>query len=203
MTTYFLCISCYLPVHSQTVQISVQQWPPPGTVTKDTIYYGAARPLKWSDFTGNIRQNSPSAALSFTGFSYDATTLTKNDTAHVLVYLQIYFVRSGSWFRPEDANAYTLSHEQIHFDIARLAAEIFRDSLLATPFSYQYYGTEINFLFLNCWRKMNQLQSDFDDQTLHGTNRAIEALWEKKISAKLPSDSDQGLPHDESPHPRR
>jgi hypothetical protein len=172
-------------VHGQVLLVHVREFPPPGTLTADTLYYARDRPLRWSDFLGRPRPGSPSAALSFTGFSYDASSVQKADTILVTLYLQVYFDRDGSWVRTDDKNAYALSHEQLHFDIAKVAEQGFRDSVLSKRFSPQYYPIEIHFLYWDCWRKMNQMQQEFDAETRHGQDRLKEAEWEKRINHQL------------------
>lgn len=185
-----LCISCDLTASAQVIRVTVTDSPPPGTLTSDTVYYGKDRPLRWSDFTGRVREQSNSSALSFSGFSYDADVSVKPDTIHIHLYLQTYFVRSGSWVRPGEAGAYALSHEQIHFQIARLAAIGFRDAVRTDTLTVDYYPMEIKMLFLSYWRKMGAMQDAFDEETRHGMDHAAEATWQKKIVRKLLSDSD-------------
>lgn len=178
-------------MHAQEVYVHISYIPPPGTLSADTLYYSYSRKLKWSDFKGTPRQASNSAALSFTGFSYDATTIKKRDTVIVNLSMQVYFDREGSWVRRGGQNSYALSHEQLHFDIAKLAALAFRDSLLSTNFSFEYYPIEIHMLYWDCWRNMNVMQDAFDTQTRHGMDHGAEAAWEKRINRALLSGLDQ------------
>jgi hypothetical protein len=196
IAVWLLCITCSSEVPAQVVKVITCEYPLPGTVTKDTVYYSPLHKLQWSDFTGSIRTESSSAALSFPGFSYDASGIKKGDTVFVTVFLQVYFVKSGSWVRKEAVNSYSLSHEQLHFDIAKLAEEEFKDSLVLKSFSPEYYPIEIHFLFWDYWRKMNEMQEQFDNETHHGINHAAETLWQNKIRILL-SGSGQGSRHDE------
>jgi hypothetical protein len=141
--------------------------------------------LQWTDFTGKVRAESPSAALSFTGFSYTATARTQPDTIFLKIYLQVYFVKDGSWVRPGGNSIYALSHEQLHFDIAKLAEEQFKDSLKFTTFDPEYYPIDIHFLYWKIWGKMNDMQEKFDQETDHGSNHTMQARWEKKIRNAL------------------
>jgi hypothetical protein len=187
-----LFITLTMPVNGQPVHVDIREWPPPGTLTADTLYYSFRRPLQWSDFLGTPRPGSPSAALSFTGFSYDAAVLQRSDSIVVTLYLQVYFDRIGSWVRPGERNNYALSHEQLHFDIAKVAEEGFIDSVLTRQFSPTYYGIEIHFLYWDIWRKMNDMQQQFDADTRHGGDHLREQQWEQKIRRLLPSNSDPG-----------
>src|SRR5690625_3642114 len=83
------------------VKITFVDFPKPGTTTEDTVYYSPERKLKWVDFTGKIRRQSSFAALSFTGFSYDAAVREFKDTVWVKIYLQTYFVKPASCVRSD------------------------------------------------------------------------------------------------------
>lgn len=192
--TYLLCIMCYSTVESQPVIVKVSEFPPPGTVTQDTVYYSGNRKLTWDDFKGKVRLGSLSIANTFTGFSYNATALHKHDTFHLHVYLQIYFDRRGSWVRQNQKTDYALSHEQLHFDIVKLIANQFRDTLLRSKFSPTYYDSEIYFLYWDYWRKMTDMEQQFDSETNHGINRMAETIWQDKIRKALLSDSNQDSP---------
>ncbi len=186
----FLSISCWQTVNGQVVNVTTEEYPPPGTITKDTLYYSGARKLQWQDFTGSLTPGSFSAAETMPGFSYDAASIKKGDTIFVRVYLQVYFVRNESWVLAGEGNDYALSHEQIHFDIAKIAEEQFNDSLLKKSFSAEYYPIEIHFLYWDFWRKMTDWEQQFDTETHHGMDRAKEALWAEKVRKSLLSGSD-------------
>ena len=171
-------------VKSQTVIINVTQQPPPGTVTGDTVYYSLQRKLSWDDFRGKVYSSSSFEANTFTGFSYNSAVLEKKDTLFVHIFLQIYFDRKGSWVRPGSRNAYALSHEQLHFDIAKLVADQFRDTLLSGTFSKDH-ESEIYALYWDYWRKLTKMELQFDEETKHGRNHAAEAVWERKIGKAL------------------
>lgn len=192
-----LCISCWQDVYSQVVKVIAEELPIPGTVTADTVYYSAQRKLTWSDFTGTITPGSAAAAETMPGFSYSATASQKKDTILVHIYLQVYFVRNESWVLPGNEDAYTLSHEQIHFDITKVAENEFKDSLLARSFSPQYYPIEIHYLYWDMWRKMTAWEERFDKNTSHGMNHDTESIWAEKVRKALLSGSGLGLPHDE------
>lgn len=182
---YIVCIICYSPVQSQVVAVKVSEYPLPGTVTEDTVYYSSSRKLDWNDFKGRIRDSSPSIANTYTGFRYNATAFKKNDSISVHLILQIYFDRRGSWVRQNLKSDYALSHEQLHFDIAKLIADQFRDTLLRSQFSPDYYDSEIYLLFWDYWRKMTDMEQQFDAETNHGINRNSETRWQEKIRKQL------------------
>lgn len=169
----------------QVVKIVTEEFPPQGTVTKDTVYYSKTRKLQWSDFTAKDRAESTMAAVSFTGFSYNASFLEKQDTTFIHIYLQVYFDRNGSWVRQGDKSSYALAHEQLHFDIAKLMEEQFKDSLHLKTFDPEYYAIEIHWLYWDYWRKMNRIQKKYDTETRNGRNQGKQAQWMDKIKKAL------------------
>lgn len=191
LVTGLLCIICDGQATAQVVKVFAGEDSAPA-VSEDTVYYRADRPLQWPDFTGKAQPESTASALSFTGFGYNAIVREDKDTVWVHLWLQTYFVRSGSWVRPGQANSHALSHEQLHFDIAKIAELAFRDTVTRVTFSPDYYPAEIKILFLDFWRRMNHMQETFDRDTGHGTNQAAEAAWKKKIFRILLSDSGPG-----------
>ncbi|MGH2644100.1 MAG: hypothetical protein ACRDE2_09140, partial [Chitinophagaceae bacterium] len=166
-----------------------KEFPLPGTVTEDTVYYSSFRKLTWADFTGTKTPGSFSAAETLPGFSYNAIVIQKKDTVFIHVFLETYFVRNESWVEPGAENDYALSHEQIHFDIAKIAEKQFGDSLKKRVFSPEYYPIEIHFLYWDIWRKMTGWELRFDEDTQHGMDRAAEADWAKKVRKALLSGS--------------
>lgn len=192
-----MLICCVFSVQGQVVKVIPEEFPLPGTVTEDTVYYSPARKLQWQDFTGRETPGSSSEAETMPGFSYDASAIQKGDTIYVHIYLQVYFVRSESWVMQGGQNDYALSHEQIHFDIAKISEQAFKDSLLKRQFSPQYYPIEIHFLYWDFWRKMTNWEEKFDGDTGHGIHRYRESVWAESVRKSLLSGSDQYLPHDE------
>lgn len=186
---FFVWASCWQHVNGQVVKVIIQELPAPGTITTDTVYYAANRKLHWSDFTGTITPGNFSAAETMPGFSYNASIMQKKDTIFVRIYSQVYFVRNESWVITAEENDYALSHEQIHFDIAKIAEEQFKDSLLASTFSPEYYAIEIHFIYWHFWRKMTMWEELFDTDTRHGTDREAETIWGEKVRKALLSGS--------------
>ncbi len=180
-----LLVFIYLASGAQAIKIITSEYPLPGTVTGDTIYYAKDRPLQWDDFSGKVNQSSTMAAVSFTGFSYNATIHDKTDTVQVQIYLQVYFVKAGSWVRPSDKDAHALAHEQLHFDIAKLMEEQFKDSLHLKKFDPEYYAIEIHWLYWDYWRKMNDIQEAYDRETENGRNHVKQMQWKDKITSAL------------------
>ena len=89
--------------------------------------------------------------------------------------------------RPGSKNDYVLDHEQLHFDITRLAAERFKRYLQKMTFSVEDFSSELQYQYIDFYRVHSQLQIQYDNETGHGTNQAAQAAWVKKVRDELRS----------------
>lgn len=154
----------------------------------DTIMY-PSRQLRYDDFPARTSPGGLSAAVSFTSFSYTGSSLRSKDTLQVQLSLQVFFVKSGSWMRPDARTNYTLTHEQLHFDITWLVAMQFRKKILDAALSLDDYDSYIQYEYLESFREMNLQQERFDRDTRHGLDPAAQKRWEQSIhQGKLPEE---------------
>ena len=163
----------------------------PDTPEADTLFY-PTRKLRWTDFRGAPPLHGPSAAVSFTSFSYEGHSLLKHDTLQITLTLQVFFVRSASWARAGIMDSYSLGHEQLHFDITCLVAQRFKQRIRTLPLTREDYDSMIQFEYLEAFREMNRLQDEYDGDTRNGTNAAAQFDWQKRIARDLEMAS--GLP---------
>jgi len=166
--------------------------------------------LTWDDFRG-----IPDLWLIATGNGAVIKADLKHETLYELEMLQgtchysftkvegfAYMSRMGSWANPIMKSFYTLQHEQIHFDIAEVHAEIFNkrveNELLNRVFlcpvgSDSWFQSKIKMeanaqatVILNQIREqMWFMQEVYDVQTNHGENYAQQKAWEIRISELL------------------
>jgi len=166
--------------------------------------------LTWDDFRG-----IPDLWLIATGYGAVIKADLKHETLYELEMLQgschysltkvegfAYMSRIESWVHPMMKSFYTLQHEQIHFDIAEVHAEIFNqrveNELLNRVFlcpvgsDSWFQGkikTEANAqatAILNQIREqMWFMQEVYDVQTNHGENYAQQKAWDNRISGLL------------------
>jgi hypothetical protein len=151
----------------------------------DTVFYDPRRPLTWDDFRAAPRSGKNYGAAVFSSFGYEATARTVTGVVEVVMTLKVYQLKNSSWVWPVAKHDYALRHEQLHFDITRLVAERFRQKLQAEDLQPDEYDSRIQFLFLESFREMNQLQEQYDDETAHSINRAAQARWDDKITDEL------------------
>lgn len=156
----------------------------PDDPTSDTLFY-PARKLTWSDFKGTPSLRGPSAAVAFTSFAYEGSSLLRKDTLQITLTLQVFFIRSASWVRAGNMDSYSLAHEQLHFDITYLVARRFMNKIRQLPLTKEDYDSMIQYEYLESFREMNRLQDDFDGETRHGTVISAQLDWNRKIARDL------------------
>ncbi|WP_349315626.1 hypothetical protein [Chitinophaga sp. MM2321] len=167
------------------IQLVFEDYHQPDTAQTDTIFYAAKRKLQWEDFQGKPSPSGPSAAVAYTSFAYEGNSLLQHDTLKITLSLQVFFIKSASWVRPEAKNSYALAHEQLHFDITRLVVERFKQKLLQTALNRDDYDGVIQYQYIQSFREMNRLQYAFDQDTRHGMDPAAQTRWRDKVNVGL------------------
>jgi len=151
----------------------------------DTVYYHKSRPLIFDDFKAAAPRNTKYQAAIFPSFGYDMRRELVNGVIMVKIDLKVYMVKSASWASQMIKSSYSLNHEQRHFDLVKLIAERFRKKLASADLNPDNYEGIINFEYLDFYRQMNQIQERYDEETGHGTNRVVQAVWNKRIDQEL------------------
>ena len=152
----------------------------------DTVFYDPGRKLTWNDFQGNTnRPGSKYAAAVFSSLSYEGNSKMAGRYLQATIALKTFMVKSMSWGRPDARNAFTLAHEQTHFDITRLMAERFKERLKTLDLSIEDYDSQIQYEFLEIFREMNREQESYDAQSNHGLNTSAQEQWNQKVQAEI------------------
>lgn len=151
----------------------------------DTIFYNPDKPLKWADFRGTTPNRSRYAASIFTSFAYEGNAVFKGLFLEVTLTFSVFMVKDMSWKKAEANNAYSLAHEQLHFDIVQVIVNRFKNHLLTTELSIEDYDSQIQYQFIEFFRKMNKLQKSYDDETNHGLNSVAQSEWQESIKKEL------------------
>lgn len=174
---------------SKTI-VTVGFYQPHNVNSVDTVYYLPGKILQWQDFTGRIPSNAKSAAVSFTSFAYEGTATQVKDTLEIHLDLQVFFVKDDSWaqsFIRDDKDA--LAHEQIHFDITYLTALLFKNKLASIDFNeekdYDAINSVIQYQYLEYFRLMNTLQTQYDKETRNGTFINKQKEWQSNIAKAI------------------
>ena len=87
----------------------------------------------------------------------------------------------------KDANEELLKHEQLHFDMAEIAARKIRRRFAgsARPCTADGDSVELNSFVGNVTRDFRQEQALYDQETKHGTFLLGQARWESRVKTEL------------------
>lgn len=181
--SFFLCMSV-VTAHAQfstNVYRTDQSGQDPGNV----IYYSSERPLAWSDFKGQADPPGPVAALTTSGFGYKAHMTTSNGKGQFNIGVYCFFSKDQSWVRTGRNTSYILTHEQHHFDVSYIAANIFMDKVRSANLTPSNFNTILPRLYRECCDFMNKMQNDYDGQTLNGQLEDVQKKWNSFFEVKL------------------
>ena len=151
----------------------------------DTVFYTLKRPLNWDDFRANPSKESRYAAAVFPGFAYEGRNEVKDGVLHLNLTMKVFVVKSASWAKAAARDAYTLNHEQRHFDIVKLVAERFKQKIHPDSLTLSDYNSIMQYKYIESFREMNRLQEQYDRETVHGRDEAAQQRWNKRIDAEL------------------
>ncbi|GAB3987142.1 hypothetical protein GCM10028807_06270 [Spirosoma daeguense] len=153
----------------------------------DTVNYNPNRKLTWADFKAAPRRGSHYAAEVFTSFAYEGKSSVKNGIIVLNLTAKAYMLKNSSWGRADAKNAYALNHEQRHFDITKIITERFKKKLSPDSLTLEDYNSIAQYQFIESYRELNRMQTQYDDETNHSINQAAQERWNQKIDAELRS----------------
>ena len=151
----------------------------------DTVQYNTARKLTWADFQAEPRRGSHYAAEVFTSFAYEGKSTVKDGVINLNLSAKAYMLKNSSWARADARNAYALNHEQRHFDIVKIIIERFKRKIQPDSLTLDDYNSIIQYQFIESFREMNKMQTQYDNETNHSINQAAQESWNRKIDAEL------------------
>jgi hypothetical protein len=150
----------------------------------DTVYHHLGK-ITWDDFKGKPTNTHYGAAI-FSNFAYGASFRVVDGYIVATIQTRTYMVRGMSWVIPAAHDAYSLAHEQLHFDITKLVVERFKKKVAAMKADLVIdLNSMIQYEYLESYREMNQLQNQYDYETQHSLNRHIQAQWTEKVEKWL------------------
>lgn len=149
------------------------------------IPYRFSYKLKIADFQAKPNGKPDEVAITNAGFGYKLGYQQRGNQKKLMILVHCEFDRSKSWMRAELANAYYLSHEQRHFDIAYLATQRFLTALRGASFTEDNYGELVERIYNQAVLWMHDQQTDYDAKTNHGIWKDKQALAEQEIEQLL------------------
>jgi len=145
----------------------------------ETITWSASRKLKWSDYKASPNPDSDAAASTTTYLSIEYAIRPNSFSFRI----RSLFAMNESWGRHKDA--YILSHEQGHFDIAEIFARKLNKRMSEYKFNPRSYQRDLKRIYEQVTRETEDLQNLYDKETNHSINKAKQAEWLLRIEAML------------------
>ena len=144
------------------------------------IRWSEHQPLRITDFQGPTRSRGLAAEAS-TGIETRSSGNLAEPTFHVDIWT--YFEPCKSWMGSNERNAYTLAHEQLHFDITELFARRLALRYRAEISSYPQFERHHERLYNEVWDECRAMQAQYD-QEVYG-KPAAQQRWIKQIADQL------------------
>lgn len=147
----------------------------------DVMEWNEFRRLDWNDFEGERPEDAAGDAGTFVRIKAKPFMVKKKVHYDVAAY----FVKSKSW---SDAKVPSLlRHERLHFDIAELYARKIRKRITELQANNVNKVEQLNLAVEELLEESNQMDIDYDAETLHGGLPVKQAEWEKKVKSELDS----------------
>lgn len=153
----------------------------------DVIYYNPAIKLAWIDFRGKPVEGGRTAAITMSGFGYSASMRSSGQKGQLDIQVYCFFNKNKSWVKPGRNTAYILNHEQHHFDVSYIAANIFIDKMQQATITNANYNNVLSRIYNECTDLMNKMQDDYDGQTKNGQEKELQEKWNNFIGNKISS----------------
>jgi len=151
----------------------------------DTIYYSSNRPLRWDDFQSKSNDaGGKFDAEIMPSIGYDFKAEMAKGVLNVNIALKAYVPKSACWAGGL-RDTYVLNHEQRHFDIVKIIAEQFKQTIQKEPLTPDDFEGFINMQYLQSFRDMNTMQKQYDKETRHGIDHSAQEKWNDKIDKEL------------------
>jgi hypothetical protein len=184
---YFLLslfIVAGLPAFTQlNINIRWSQHVPPAN--SDTIYYNSNKKLSWPDFKAGPVYSTEAVALTSSGFGYLADVQYQDGKTDIVIDVYCYFSKQNSWVVPGRESDYALNHEQRHFDVAYIAANLFIKKLKAAKFTEANYTSLLEEIYKESSKDFTLLQNEYDGQTRNGQLKNIQEEWDIRLGLEL------------------
>ena len=151
----------------------------PASDSKNVIVWNEYRPLTWADFQGKRTEDAAGDAgtvVQIKAKPYMVKDQVKYDVAAL-------FVKNKSW---SDAKTKELlAHEQLHFDIAELYARKIRKVIAELSKAGEEDVKNYNLAIQKLLHESNEIDIQYDLETLHGAMQNKQAEWTKNVKAEL------------------
>ena len=144
------------------------------------VLWSPDKKLNWNQFNGIPNTSSTESAATKTRI--EIGVISKKQIVEFNV--QCFFESSKSWAKTKDS--FILLHEQIHFDIAEVAARNLRKELSELKYTNEM---DIKSIIKDVYHKnvkfLINYQTKYDSETNHSRNENKQKIWEERVSELL------------------
>ena len=151
----------------------------------ETIYYVKGKKLIWQDFTAQPVMTGDVGAITSSGFGYKASLKKAGDKGQLNIAVYCYFTKNKSWAKPNAKTGYILQHEQGHFDISYLAAQLFIQKARDLSTDAVSCNKSLPELYNSVIAQMHKMQTDYDTQTKNGRQETAQEKWNQFFTEQL------------------
>jgi FtsZ-binding cell division protein ZapB len=151
------------------------------------IYYTPGLKLNIDDFVGNPVAGSEAVAITNSGFAFKLGYKNSQGKASLNMMVYCNFDKQSSWMKSKGKNEYILTHEQHHLDISYICCQRFIKKVKEANFTVSNYDELVKKLYNNAIADMQQLQHQYDSETMNGQLKEKQYEWNEKIDAMVKS----------------
>lgn len=144
------------------------------------------RKLEWSDFQGSADNTSPFSAVTNWGVSFRYKVDSFHaDTAFPFFQTSPVFNNYSSWVKKNQKSNELLQHEQGHYDLAIICAEMMKENFISNTFLRSNLSIKADSIFQSTLQLIKQIEVQYDDETNHMLNRDEQEKWNANIEKLL------------------
>ena len=166
--------------------LSISSW----AFSQTKISWNENRPLKWTDFTGNIDRTSEHRAVTYSGIEYNYSfSISAEGEVSVEAEIGCFFIQEYSWSYHDSQTKELLKHEQLRFDISELHARKMRKRVAEYDFT-EDAENEMAIIYAEVMQELMDMQVKYDEETNHSKNTEKQKEWNALIQSELNALSD-------------
>lgn len=158
-----------------------------GQDAPEKIIWKENRLLSWSDFQATAQKDASFHANTNAGISYAWGLQGERDDLVLNYEVEAFFYPHLSWVQKDKASEHLLAHEQLHFDICELHARRLRQRLKEISGKRLTVNSRerLKALYELTDRERSEMQSRYDSETDHSSNRLRQLKWQAYIRQEL------------------
>lgn len=152
---------------------------------EEVLSWSDTNKLTWTNFKEKPNYNMDAVALTASGITFKySISRTKNNVVGYKAEVDAHFYPNKSWYKPESADAYILSHEQLHFDITELHARKFRKRIEELKVS-NYIKRDLEAIHKTINKELSEMQNSYDNQSDYSRVPDGQAKWQAFVTNEL------------------